>query len=363
MSFLSRIFGKPKSVESVVDAEKVNFSQQSQRTDKAWVEISKNPNFYKSAFVTSKVPICPYCDSSLDRKEPTKRSKFLCPKCKKHIWVDPYQTIFPSIYLKSREGLIAKHLDILNVGKFRMGVEGTVGTEEDFWYSADQLEWTKGKRKITAEEGAGDVLWRLYQYNNSNFVDLMPPKTKDEYELHIQWLLELEKEYSAEEKILKKENGNVPNKKKEYKSGDDSLAEIGKIYSDADFDRLFVALRKVIREKLKDNRSIDEDLKKLYIAQCSKNVIYKDLYNKELGLPTSNLMDVISYEDLVQLNYEYKIIGYDKIDAKKTDVKWYKESWGEPDAHNHPQDIYSDYFSDVVKKFKENNPILYSQDR
>ena len=133
------------------------FSKQ-RRIDPAGLELHSNPDKYNSPFEVSTSPICPYCNESLGkRKEPTRRSKLSCKKCGNVVCIDPWHQIFPSVYLNVRQGLMAKYLGKLDK------CPATSGSTRDFWWAAQQKEWTSNKSNLSDSEAA-DTLWMLMNY-------------------------------------------------------------------------------------------------------------------------------------------------------------------------------------------------------
>lgn len=359
MNFWSRLFStenqKVRSSKSDVQntsSSGVEISES--RIDPAWKVISEDPEKFKSAFKTSAMPICPYCNSNIEGRKPQKqRSKFKCPKCSLQIWVDPYTKIFPSIYLKDRQGLIAKYLDILDVGKMRLGAEGTVGTTEDFWYSADQIDWTKDKRKLTDDE-AGDVLWRLFNYNMEYFRYFLSSSEARPPQDYVEYLKGLMEEYGAQEKELRKQKGKIIPRKKSTLSSEDPKERLQNSLNNlpmpASFRGAYVPLRQIIREKKNAGEGYEEELGLLYtlLAQC--DFLLATPYIEDIG-PGFNVAESIPRETWESLPMPFERIGYNKLKANKTDIKWFVEAWGEPAYHVSAQDYHIDVWEAAVARY------------
>ena len=355
MSFWSKLLGKKKPSKNATSAPKSKSTDYEaaipKRTDEAAVAIAQNPGLYKSAFKTSWDAVCPYCSKEIrGRKKPKQRSKFKCPECSFHVWIDPYQEIFPSVYLQDRQGLIAKYLDILNVGKMRMGTIGTVGTTADFWYSADQVEWARGKRELGAAE-AGDVLWRLFNYNMSNFTSFLPQSESQNLQAYINHIKSLMEEYVEQEKLLKKQKGK-PVARKTIKQPDeppnDRLQKaLANLPMPASFRDAFVPLRQMIRDKKKEKEDHSKELFMLYELLCTQDFLLATPYIEDIG-PGYNVAESIPRETWENLEMPYKEIGYSQLKANKTDIKWFIEAWKEPDCHVSAQSYHREVWGAAV---------------
>lgn len=128
------------------------------RRDLAAKSWRSSPQTYKPIPELSFTPTCPYCDGFLGkRKHASRRSKFTCKLCKNAVYVDAWHRIFPTCYLNAKQGLVARYLGELN------NMAGAAGTSEDYWWFAQQKDWTRGKCPLSDQE-AGDVLWGLMKY-------------------------------------------------------------------------------------------------------------------------------------------------------------------------------------------------------
>jgi hypothetical protein len=47
----------------------------------------------------------------------------------------------------------------------------------------------------------------------------------------------------------------------------------------------------------------------------------------------------------------FKEIGYNKLKANKTDIKWFVEAWGEPVSHISAQDYHNEAWEAAVEKY------------
>jgi hypothetical protein len=172
------------------------FFSRSSRRDPAYKTWHADPSRYHPTFTVSADPLCPYCQASLgQRKPPTRRSTVSCKSCGNLVYVDPKHHIFASVYLNAKQGLIAKTLGKLD------SCPATAGKTEDFWWTASELDWAKGKTTLTENE-AGDVLWSLMNYNVMHMRKIIPKN--EPYDFYVEelqrWLQEyrhLEKEANA----------------------------------------------------------------------------------------------------------------------------------------------------------------------
>ena len=94
-------------------------------------------------------------------------SSFACPLCSNRVFVDPWHRIFTSCYLTTKQGLIAKYLGKLN------DLPGAAGTSFDFWWKAQEIEWTKQRFPLTDQQ-AGDVLWGFMNYSVLMMREILP---------------------------------------------------------------------------------------------------------------------------------------------------------------------------------------------
>ena len=166
------------------------------RRDPAAIQWRSNPNRYNLVDELSFTPSCPYCKKSLGHRErPKRRSSFACPLCSNRVFVDPWHRIFTSCYLTTKQGLIAKYLGKLN------DLPGAAGTSFDFWWKAQEIEWTKQRFPLT-EQQAGDVLWGLMNYSVLMMREILPI---DEVKFFAPYSKELQltmKNYRDEERRL-----------------------------------------------------------------------------------------------------------------------------------------------------------------
>ena len=167
------------------------------RRDPAAQAWRRNPGAYNAIPRLSFVPTCPYCGGSLgDRKRPTRRSQFTCKLCSNKVYVDAWHRIFPKCYLNAKQGLIARFLGEL------ANMAGAAGTSEDFWWFAQQKDWTRGKCPLSDQE-AGDVLWGLMNYSVVEMQNILPREELNAFAGHARLLQELLARYREEEKQLK----------------------------------------------------------------------------------------------------------------------------------------------------------------
>jgi hypothetical protein len=92
--------------------------------------------------------------------------------------------------------LIARYLGELN------NMAGAAGTSADFWWFAQQKDWTRGKCPLSDQE-AGDVLWGLMNYSVVEMRNILPREEMAEFTAHARLLQELLARYREDEKQLK----------------------------------------------------------------------------------------------------------------------------------------------------------------
>lgn len=323
------------------------------RTDPAALAWSANPEAYKSPFRTSWKPVCPYCSSEIkNRKRPTRRSKFKCSNCGLHIWVDPWQRIFRSVYLRDMQGLVAKYLDLLDVGEMRMGAPATAGTTADFWWASEQRAWTNKKDLSDAE--AADVLWTLMNYNVTNMDKIITVEEKPNFVHYAKELQRCMAEFKAEEKILRQQKGKPPSKQKK-ETVDPSIrleAALHDLPLPASFRSAAIALRAIIRKKKKDGSDFESDLRQLYLLLAREDFLLRMHYFEDLG-PGYNVAASIPRKEWESLDMPYEQIGFNELSATKTDVKWFVEAWGNPQNHRSAQDFHKKEWERAVRKYRK----------
>ena len=176
-------------------AERREFLSQCRR-DPAAIEWRRNPTRYNLINKLSFDPTCPYCNIFLgNRSIPKRRSSFACNSCSNRVFVDPWHRIFSSCYLTTKQGLIAKYLGKLNE------LPGSAGTSNDFWWKAQEIEWTKQRFPLT-EQHAGDVLWGLMNYSVLMMREILPTGEAEYLSSHAKELQLVMKNYRNDEKHL-----------------------------------------------------------------------------------------------------------------------------------------------------------------
>lgn len=175
------------------DEDEVSYMLEN-RTDPALFEWKENPHLYQPRFERPQEEICPYCSATLkDRAQSSRRSQFHCKSCNNLVFADPKQNIFPSRYLDRRQALIAKYLAKLDKDLC------SAGRTEDFWWTAQQIEWTKNKKTLKTSEAA-DVIWSLMNYSVLHLQEILPKEYEHAISQCIAEQQAMLEEYKDEEK-------------------------------------------------------------------------------------------------------------------------------------------------------------------
>lgn len=107
------------------------------------------------------------------------------------------------------------------------------------------------------------------------------------------------------------------------------------------FHEAAIAIRTIIREKRKNKHDYQDQLRQLYWL-AAVNSFYIP-YAKVLKEPGFNVMAIIPKSEIKKFIISYENLGYEKLNLfNKTDIKWLKEQWGEPNNHSTLNEIYSD---------------------
>ncbi len=123
------------------------------------------------------------------------------------------------------------------------------------------------------------------------------------------------------------------------------------------FNAMQVAIRKKIRSLRKSKQSYDRELKQLYSICIYEHVVCQ--WSEEDDYDIGPIQADIAHKARMykNLDYDYKKIGYEELDTlNKTDVKWLKDIWGEPESHHDPREKHAkewDRYSAEAKKLFE----------
>lgn len=99
------------------------------------------------------------------------------------------------------------------------------------------------------------------------------------------------------------------------------------------FREASIALRSLIRAKRKEKQSYEEELAFLYWLAAIRS--FSIPYSVKLKEPGFNVIELIPGKVIHNLSFEYRILGYEKLELlKTTDKKWIMEIWGEPEQHS-----------------------------
>jgi len=324
-------------------------SKELERKDTAGIELHKNPDKFHPAFEVSKEPVCPYCNESLGkRKEPTRRSKLSCERCGNIVFVDPWHHIFPSVYLNTKQGLIAK-----NLGKLDK-CPATAGGTRDFWWAAQQKEWTAGKDKLTDAE-AGDALWTLMNYNVVNMQNIIPKEEMPALGFYAQELQSWLSSYRDEEKKANAEIKGITKAKEEGKL--DSKIDFICPYCNADLGKIPKPSRSSSRKckKCKEQISIvlDQELFPAIFLTEKQSHLWSILYELERWVVTEG--GIKQYEKYrKQMNKPKDANEKDMVEiisailTDSIDLAW-KEAKKDFEMQKKQYEEYKDIFSDTMK--------------
>lgn len=94
-----------------------------------------------------------------------------------------------------------------------------------------------------------------------------------------------------------------------------------------------IALRAIIREKLRAGESYERDLEQLYWLAALGS--FSKPYSELLMTPGFNVLMSIPLDTIKSFNISWEYLGYQNLSLlKKTDVKWMTNIWGEPKRHS-----------------------------
>lgn len=113
----------------------------------------------------------------------------------------------------------------------------------------------------------------------------------------------------------------------------------------AAFREASIAYRSIIREKRKVNIEYKKLLEKFYVLLATQGFLYSPVFN-------CNVAESISKKTLKSLSMPYQDIGYNFIPAKKTDIKWFVDSWGEPNQHISAQEYHASIYNEAFEKYR-----------
>jgi hypothetical protein len=109
----------------------------------------------------NKFPRCPFCNAALkNRKTPKRRSSFGCPSCHETIFVDPYQYIYPSVYLTDEQNGYVGFLWQLDHWVF------TKGSYKDYQQMKNELTGRFGQKPDVR-----DIIWGLMNLSLTECID------------------------------------------------------------------------------------------------------------------------------------------------------------------------------------------------
>ena len=114
-----------------------------------------------------------------------------------------------------------------------------------------------------------------------------------------------------------------------------------------------VALRALIRAKRKTGESWDAELARLYQLAAEEAFLYSDAYEDSIGLPSYNVAESFTLEELDLLAFPYADVGFEEFGSLSvTDVKWIKERWGLPRNHQDPRKLHLELWKAATNKVK-----------
>lgn len=132
----------------------------------------------------------------------------------------------------------------------------------------------------------------------------------------------------------------------------------------AAFRELAMALRKRIKALRKEGKSIEQSLKELYEIAAYERFLYgsptvtlsEHAGHTEAGrtYPAFNVAEIAHKNKArSRLSFPYERLGYEHFELlNNSDIKLLVELWGEPNSHNHPQQIYLDQWQTYVAEYE-----------
>ena len=110
------------------------------------------------------------------------------------------------------------------------------------------------------------------------------------------------------------------------------------------------ALRQIIRAYRAHSKPVEAPLTMLYGLSATESFASASAYIQELLEPAFNAVEMLSENDWRSLRFDYIHLGYEKLPLlSKTDRKWIREAWGEPEAHTTLRALYPEAWSAAVR--------------
>ncbi len=119
----------------------------------------------------------------------------------------------------------------------------------------------------------------------------------------------------------------------------------------AAFREASIALRSLIRTKRKEKQVYEEELACLYWLAAIESLSVA--YSEKLREPGFNVIESIPGAVLRNLEFEYRVLGYEKLKLNATEKKWIIEIWGEPEHHSTLHELHRavwDSYEDKLSK-------------
>lgn len=119
----------------------------------------------------------------------------------------------------------------------------------------------------------------------------------------------------------------------------------------AAFREAAIAIRALIKEKIKLKQGYEEELALLYWLAAINS--FSIPYSEELQQPGYNVIESIPRKKLKELPFTYKELGYEELELlNKTDIKWLVEAWENPNKHSTLHKIYNNIWCEYENKLK-----------
>jgi len=121
------------------------------------------------------------------------------------------------------------------------------------------------------------------------------------------------------------------------------------------FREAAIAVRALIRQKQKAGDPPNEELAMLYWLAALRSFMLD--YAPRLQQPGFNVVEAMPGKVLRSLSFSYRELGYENLELlNKTDVKWIREAWGEPDSHTTlavlHREVWEEYESKLLAEQK-----------
>lgn len=120
------------------------------------------------------------------------------------------------------------------------------------------------------------------------------------------------------------------------------------------FREAAIATRALINKKKKEKSSYQEELALLYWLAAVDS--FSVPYSKVLNQPGYNVIESIPGAVVKNLPFNYQDLGYERLRLlNKTDVKWLRETWGDPKSHTTLHLLHNDVWKkyEAELKFKQ----------